>query len=226
MVRFVLLDLDDTLLDFKKSEANAISKTLEKMGVPVTPALIARYSEINEMMWKKLERGERTRDQILTERFEYLYNEIGLDIDALKTWKVYENILSHGHYFTDGAPELLEALYKKYDLYLVSNGTASVQKGRLESSGIEKYFKGIFISQNIGFNKPDKRFFDNVAKSIPCFDPSLAVIIGDSMTSDIQGGINAGIRTIWFNANGKTENISPDFTVSKLCDIPPLLADI
>lgn len=226
MVRFILLDLDDTILDFKKAESNAISKTLAKMGVDVTDALIARYSEINDMMWKKLERGERTRAQILTERFELLYKEAGLSIDASETWNVYESVLSQGHFFIDGAPELLKELYKKYELYLVSNGTASVQKGRLESANIEKYFKGIFISQNIGFNKPDKRFFDAVTKQIDGFDPSLAVIIGDSLTSDIQGGINAGLRTVWFNPKGKTADITPDFTVSKLADIPGLIMNI
>lgn len=223
MVKYIFLDLDDTILDFKKAEAAAISKTLSFMGVEPTEKIISRYSEINDMMWKMLERKERTRAQILTERFAILYSELGVDIDADRTWTVYESFLSQGHWFIDGAPELLEALYKDYELYLVSNGTASVQKGRLESSGIEKYFKGIFISQNIGINKPDKRFFDKVFETIDGFEKDKAIIIGDSITSDILGGINAGIKTLWFNPKNKCADIKADFVVSKLSEIPEII---
>lgn len=223
MVKYIFLDLDDTILDFKKAEAAAISKTLSFMGVEPTEKIISRYSEINDMMWKMLERKERTRAQILTERFAILYSELGVDIDADRTWTVYERFLSQGHWFIDGAPELLEALYKDYLLYLVSNGTASVQKGRLESSGIEKYFKGIFISQNIGINKPDKRFFDKVFETIDGFEKDKAIIIGDSITSDILGGINAGIKTLWFNPKNKCADITADFVVSKLSEIPEII---
>lgn len=223
MVKYIFLDLDDTILDFKKAEAAAISKTLSFMGVNPTEKIISRYSEINDMMWKMLERKERTRAQILTERFAILYNELGVEVDANETWTVYERFLSQGHWFIDGAPELLEELYKDYELYLVSNGTASVQKGRLESSGIEKYFKGIFISQNIGINKPDKRFFDKVFETINGFEKDKAIIIGDSITSDILGGINAGIKTLWFNPKNKCADIKADFVTDSLLKIPEII---
>lgn len=218
MVKNILLDLDQTLFDFKKAEANAISKTMQKLGVTPTAFLISRYSEINDGMWKMLERGEITRDRLLVKRFEVFFDEQGVAADHNETRAFYEKTLGQGHFFMDGAEELLDALYKKYRLYLVSNGTASVQKGRLESSGIEKYFDGIFISQTVGFNKPDVRFFEKVFESIPDFKKEETVIIGDSLTSDIQGGINAGIKTVWF-AEGKENSELPDITVRSLYEI-------
>ena len=163
-------------------------------------------------MWKRLEKGELTRKQILTMRFSKLFEEIGVSCDPYQTRKLYEKNLSSGHYFLEGAEQMLEYLYKKYDLYLVSNGTASVQKGRLESSGIEKYFKKIFISEIIGYNKPDVRYFDKVFGEIENFNKEETVIIGDSLSSDIQGGINAGIKTVWLSRKGEKSDM-PDITV-------------
>ena len=137
-------------------------------------------------------------------------------------------MLAIGHYFMPGAPELLEELYRKYRLYIVSNGTAKVQEGRIGSSGIAKYMDGIFISQILGANKPDKQFFDTCFAEIPDFSLSETVIIGDSLSSDIKGGINAGITTVWFNPKGLSNDggIKPDFTVKTLSEIPAVLRQI
>jgi len=200
MIKTIFFDLDDTIFDFHKAEAVAVSKTLAEQGVDNSKQTVARYSEINASMWKRLEKGELSREEVLVKRFEQLFLELGVeDCDAFDTRKKYEKNLSVGHYFVDGAYELLEKLSKKYDLYLVSNGTYKVQEGRLNSSGIKKFFKGIFISEKLGFVKPQKEFFDEVFSKIQNFDKQSAIIVGDSLSSDIKGGNNAGIKTCWFN---------------------------
>ncbi|MDY5805604.1 MAG: HAD-IA family hydrolase, partial [Oscillospiraceae bacterium] len=132
---------------------------------------------------------------------------------------------SQGHWFMDGAPELLEAIAPKYDLYLASNGASKVQHPRLDAAGIRKYFKGLFISEEMGADKPSKAFFDLCFAAIPDFDPATAVMVGDSLTSDIRGGRNAGIRTCWFNPRRQPPHpdIPADHTFYALSELPALL---
>ena len=130
MIRYVLFDVDDTLLDFGKAEAAAIRKTFERIGIPVTDELIRRYSEINAQQWSRFEKGEITREKLLTERFDILFSELGINVPSEMAQASYEYLLGIGHYFVDGAEELLEALKYKYELYIVSNGNASVQDRR------------------------------------------------------------------------------------------------
>ena len=225
MVEFLFIDLDDTILDFHKAEHIALEKCLRFYGIDPTEAVCSRYSAINRAHWERLERGELTREQVLIGRYATLFAELGVTVDAAECAKRYEGNLSIGHYFLPGAPEALELLAKKYKLYLASNGTARVQAGRLESANISHFFQDIFISQNMGADKPSKIYFDNCIARIPDFDPAKAMIVGDSLTSDIQGGINAGMRTCWVNpkhAPGR-EDIVPDYEIESLSQLPALL---
>ena len=225
MIRTILFDLDDTLLDFKASEADALHETLRKIGLEPTKEIIARYSQINQRQWELLEKKELTRAQVLVRRFELLFAEYGIAYDAQAAQDMYHHRLSQGHYFLPGAVELLEELSGQYELYIVSNGTGVVQDGRIKSSGIARYFKDIFISERMGADKPDPVFFENSFARIPHFNKEEAVIIGDSLTSDILGGNNVGVRTVWFNPRGLSarEGICPDYEIHDLKDIPALL---
>ena len=138
---------------------------------------------------------------------------------------MYETFLGEGHYYTDGAEDLLKALYGQYRLYLASNGTMSVQQSRLASAGIAGLFDGIFLSEVIGADKPSKVFFTACFSQIPDFRKEETVIVGDSLTSDIQGGKNAGIGTVWYQPYPETqeEEIHPDAVIRKLSDLPELL---
>lgn len=228
MIKFVFLDLDDTILDFHKAEQVALANTLIHFGVEPTQKVLDLYHRINKAQWERLERGELTRDEVKVERYRILYSELGIDLSPKDTTAHYEAQLAIGHYFIDGAESLLEQLNGKYSLYIASNGAEKVQSSRLLSAGIEKYFDSIFISENLGYNKSDKRFFEKCFKEISDFDKSKAVIIGDSLTSDIKGGKNAEIKTIWFNPTG-TENetdIKPDFEVFDLLQVPDILKSI
>lgn len=228
MIRNVLFDLDDTLFDFHKAEKIALTKTLVHFGIDPTEETLALYSAINAAHWKRLELGEISREEVKVGRYRELFKTIGVECDPVKATAYYESMLAIGHYFMPGAPELLEELYGKYRLYIVSNGTAKVQEGRIGSSGITKYMDGIFISQILGANKPDKQFFDICFAEIPDFSLSETVIIGDSLSSDIKGGINAGITTVWFNPKGieNDNDIKPDYTIKELSEVPGLLSQI
>lgn len=225
MIRHVFLDVDNTILDFNKAEAIALEKTLSALSVPHSPEVIRRYSQLNLAQWKLLEQGKLTREQVKVRRYRLLFDELKTDASPEKAARIYEGLLGQGHYFIDGAVEMLQALYGSFHLYLATNGTASVQKSRLKSAEIEPFFEQIFISEELGCNKPETAFFERCFAAIPDFKKEEAVMVGDSLTSDILGGIRAGIRTIWFNKDLKESSgeIRPDHTIKALSELPGLL---
>ena len=225
MFDILLLDLDDTILDFHMQEKVAIEKTLAGAGIDPTPENCELYSRINDSFWKRLEKGEVTRQQILYGRFRELFCQLGIEKDSTETALAYMGNLSEGHYFLPGAREAVVSLSKRYRLFLVSNGTTCVQEKRLASAGIVPYFEGVFISQNIGVNKPAKGFFDYCFAHIPGFDPARALIVGDSLSSDILGGINAGIATCWVNPKHKQADPerTPDYEIESITQLEALL---
>lgn len=227
-MKFLLLDLDDTILDFGASEAEGLRKTLLSFGIDPTDEIVRRYSEINDAQWKLLELGKLTRLEVKRRRFEILFEWLGVERDVEAVRLYYERVLGEFHVFYDGAEQFLRDVYGKYALYIVSNGTTAVQNGRIASAGIADYFDGIFLSEEIGYVKPQREFFEACFSKIPGFDASDAIILGDSLTSDIQGGINAGIRTCWFNPKGKEgrADIQPDFEVRSLTEFVALLEQI
>ncbi len=228
MYDILLLDLDDTILDFHKAEGIALSRTLEELGIPATDQVCARYSAHNKACWERLERGELTREKLMTERFRSLFEELGMDIDASLAAKRYPENLSQGHYFLPGALEALEALAKKYRLFLVSNGNAAVQAGRLKSANIGRFFEGIFISELVGADKPSPVFFERVFAQIPDLDKGKTLIVGDSLTSDILGGNNAQIATCWINPKGSPQRsgITADYELKSLMELEALLESL
>lgn len=225
MIKTVLFDLDDTLLDFQKAEAAAIRKALARLGLEPDHQAVSLYSAINARQWRRLERQEITREQVASERFKLLFEELGVDRQPVEANQIYRHYLGIGHYFMPGAARLLEELFPVYDLYLVSNGSAAVQDSRIESAGIARYFKEIFISQRIGYDKPQVEFFHRCFQRIPGLSCDSTVIIGDSLTSDILGGIRAGIHTCWYNPGRKParEDIPAEYEVQELSQIPSLL---
>ena len=225
MMECLFLDLDDTILDFHKAERLAISRTFRSFGLEPTEPVLERYHVINRLHWERLERGELTRDQVLTGRFQMLFEELGIPAQPQAIAKGYEHNLGLGHYFLPGAKEALDTLRGKYRLFLASNGTASVQHSRLTSAGLYPYFEEVFVSQALGANKPSRAFFDACAARIPGYDPRKALMVGDSLTSDILGGINAGMKTCWVcprGAQGRPD-IVPDYRIEALSQLPELL---
>ena len=228
MFEFLLLDLDDTIFDFKGQEKLALQQALRIFDIDPTEEVCHRYHLINKEHWERLERKEITREQVLVGRYAVLLQELGLDYDPVLLARTYEKCLSQGHLFLPGAVETLERLYGKYKLYIVSNGTSHVQAGRLKSADISHFFEDIFISHDIGVNKPDKAFFERCFAKIPGFQKEKALIVGDSLSSDFLGGIKAGIKTCWVNAQGKPADpqIPADYEIESLTGLPALLESL
>ncbi len=225
MIEFLFIDLDDTILDFHKAEHIALGKTFETFGLKPDEAVMNRYSQINREHWECLERKELTREQVLVGRFAALFGEYGIAVEPVLCARTYEKNLSIGHYFLPGAEEAVKALSKKYKLYLASNGTSHVQAGRLESAKLAPYFQGIFVSQDMGANKPDKLYFERCFEKIPGFDVKKSMIVGDSLSSDILGGKQVGMATCWVNPAGKPcpEKLRPDYEIKALSELEKLL---
>ena len=201
--QFLLFDADGTLLDFHKSESEAVRETMALGGIEPTDGKIKLYSEINDGLWKKLERGEIEKKVLLYHRFELLFEALGVEGDAKKMASDYMNLLSTKGYVLDGAEQMLKALYGKVKMYIVTNGVEFIQRGRYARCGIDKYFDEIFISDAIGCEKPSVKYFEYVAERIEGFDKARALIVGDSLTSDMRGGLNFGIDTCWYAPHGK-----------------------
>ena len=225
MIEYILLDLDDTILDFKWAERQALTGTLTAFDIEPTEEVCQQYSRINLEYWLALGRMEVTREQLKVGRFRQLLEELGKEGDPVAMGDLYLERLAQGHCFLPGALETLDILVKKYRLFLVSNGNPPVQYPRLKSAGITHYFEKLFISMEIGHNKPSMEFFDHCFANIPGFDKTKAIIVGDSLFSDIRGGINAGIKTCWVNPNHRPvrEEIIPDFEIENLPQLLPIL---
>ena len=199
----ILFDADQTLFDFKKCEYQALFEALAILSLPNDKAYIERYSEINDMLWKKLERGEIEKSRLVVERFELFCREFGFECDVLALSELYKARLAEQAILIDGAEELVRDLSKDHRLFIITNGIKKVQEGRLARSPIKDFFEDVFISEVVGYEKPKREFFDAVKAQISDFDEKNAIVIGDSLTSDIKGGINAGIDTCWYNPEGK-----------------------
>ncbi len=228
MKKFLFFDLDGTIFDFKSAEKGAISATLSAFGVDPTEKMLERYSEINDACWKALERGEISREELIFRRFELLSDEFSLSLIPRDVQDRYAKELGQGHIFIDGAEELLSYLSGRYELYAVTNGNAGVQRSRIKKARLDRFFKNFFISEEVGFAKPDKRFFDKAFSEVEGFDPALSVIIGDSLSSDIKGAENARVASIYYNPDKKENKsaIKPDFEIEKLEEIKDLVERI
>ena len=204
-LRFIFLDLDDTILDFHRAERQALSQTLRHFHVDPTDAVL--------------------EPQVLVRRFQLLFDELGSRAAPQEVCQLYEEQLAQGHFFVPGAQELLEALHTRYELYLATNGTPEVQNSRIESAGIARYFQNIFISEQMGAYKPSPAFFHACFAAIPDFDAAEAMMVGDSLTSDIRGARNVGLRSCWYNPQylPPRPDIPADYTIGALPELPPLL---
>ncbi|MBP3448561.1 MAG: YjjG family noncanonical pyrimidine nucleotidase [Clostridia bacterium] len=223
---FLLFDVDRTLLDFKKSEQIALKKSLEDFSFSYSEQIRARYEAINQYYWEEFEKGKIEKSKFLSARFDDLFREFGFSGDSVAFDRYYRNELSKIAELIDGADKLLIRLKQKgFQIYYVTNGTREVQWPRLRKSGLESLADGIFISEEIGFQKPEKAYFEIVFSKISDFNKEEAVIIGDSLTSDIQGGLNMGIDTVWYNPTGEenTLGIPVTYEISDLRELESLL---
>jgi 2-haloacid dehalogenase len=222
----LFFDVDDTLLDFAAAEKLALQLLFEEQNIPLTSDIEEKYKSINQGLWKRFEDGELSRDEVVNTRFSLLFNQYGIEVDGTILEKNYRSFLEQGHQLVNGAFELITELSSHYDLYIVTNGVSSTQDKRLRASGLHPLFKGIFVSEDTGFQKPMKEFFDYVFARIPQFKVDHALIIGDSLSADILGGELVGMDTCWFNPNMKPNNSgsSPTYQIHKLEELKQIVS--
>lgn len=198
-----LLDADDTLFDFTACCQSALRRAMEENGLPYKEGYHLRYLEINNAQWKKLERGEITRAQLFATRFVLFLRAAGLpEAGAARLNESYVSALSEECVPIEGAEVFLQKLSGMGRVYIVTNGSARIQKGRFARSGFERYLAGVFISEEIGAYKPVLRYYEYVAAHVPAFAPAKTLLVGDSLTSDIALANAAGLDCVWFDRAG------------------------
>lgn len=198
--KFLLFDLDHTLLDFDIAEDIALTQLLEEEGVENLQAYKDYYVPMNKLLWKDLELKKITKKELVNTRFAKLFAHFGIEKDGAYLAERYQFFLSKQGQTFPGVEDLLKYLiHQEYELYAATNGITYIQTGRLEQSGIAPFFKEIFISEQLHTQKPDAAFYEKIGARIPNFDKNQTLMIGDSLSADIQGGNNAGIDTIWYN---------------------------
>ena len=203
----ILWDVDDTLLDFKRSEDYALRETFQYFEIPLTRERLEKYLEINHGLWRQLEKGEVTNRDVLVGRFERLFSLYGItSITGEQMQAHYSESLGSVYFFLDDSYEFCKELHGKYRQYIVTNGAVVTQSKKLHLSGLDAFMEDIFISEQIEYNKPEKAYFDVCFAKIPKFDKKKTILVGDSLASDMRGGLTAGVTTCWYNPKGK-ENI-------------------
>lgn len=233
MIKVILWDIDGTLLDFEAAEKAAINQCFASHGLgECTEEMLKRYSVINRRYWEALEKGEMTKPEILVGRFREFFATEGLPSEKAEAFnEEYQVRLGDTIVFRDNGYELVQKYKKLFKQYAVTNGTKVAQDRKLKNSKLDELLDGIFISDVLGVEKPNVVFFDKVFETIGAYDKSEVMIVGDSLTSDIRGGNNAGIVTCWYNPKKAAhamrqtvpEDVHIDFEISNLWELEEIL---
>ena len=217
----LLLDADGTLFDYDKAERNALRDTLVLYGLEFSEKALREYRRINGELWKQIERGEATLSAVLTKRFARFFEAMQFQCDPGEFNSLYIKQLEQNVFLLDDADLVCAELYKSNALYIITNGIASVQRGRLARSGLLPYMSGLFISEEIGFAKPHRYFFDAVMAQLGDVPRGKILIVGDSLSADVAGGYAAGIDTCWYNPkrNSDKGSLRPTYEIGALIEL-------
>lgn len=221
----ILLDVDGTLLDFLKAERAGIKVVLGTYGLKFTEGRLKMYHDINEALWTAFEQGKVTKERLVWERFEMFFANLGIAADGHEVENLYRGQLDESAFLVEGALDLCEYLSRNYDLYVVTNGTSATQYKRLAASGLDRFMKDIFVSEDAGSQKPQKEYFDYCFSRIPKARPERMLLVGDSLQSDIKGGKAAGTDTCWYNPLGEpgSGDIRADYEIKRLMELEGIL---
>ncbi|WP_026888687.1 YjjG family noncanonical pyrimidine nucleotidase [Clostridium beijerinckii] len=222
----ILFDADDTLFDFKKSEREAFKNTILEFNIHYDENYHLKiYHDINTAIWKEFEHGLITQEKLKVERFKRFADKLKIYFNEVEFAKSYIKNLSKCSFLFDGSLELIKSLNKNYKLSIITNGLTSVQENRIRKSIISKYFEDVVISEEISISKPNPEIFEHALKNIHHTNKNTVLMVGDSLTSDIQGGINFGIDTCWYNPNKleNNSNIMPNYEISNFEELEHLL---
>lgn len=209
----LLLDADGTLLDFEAAERKAFFETMEHFELPTTDEMLNTYMKINKELWTALENGRIKREKLLSMRFAKLLEAVSEKGSGAEMNKFYLQKLGTHPDILPGTMEAMNELAEVATLAVVSNGVEKVQTSRLADSGLAEYMDGVFISEKVGTEKPNRRIFDNALRQLGIEDSSRVLVVGDSLNADIRGGKNAGLATCWCNFVNEENTDQADFTI-------------
>ena len=211
--KFLLFDLDHTLLDFDAAEDVALTQLLKEEGVADIQSYKDYYVPMNKSLWKDLEEKKITKQELVNTRFSKMFSHFGIEKDGVYLAERYQFYLAQQGQVFSGAMELLDSLIDRgYELYAATNGITTIQTGRMAQSGLAPYFNQVFISEQLQTQKPDALFYEKIGQQIDGYSKEKTLMIGDSLTADIQGGNNAGIDTIWYNPHHLENNTQAQLT--------------
>lgn len=218
---YLLFDADDTLFDFSAANHNAFAQVCRHCGLTYTEELYEHYESINAPLWQQLNRGEVTKEWLVVERFRRFLSEVGVDADPAECNRIQLAGLGSSSVLFPEALEVVQTLAKTHKLYIVTNAVASVQRARLAASAIAPYITAAFISEEAGAAKPSKAYFDYVMERIDGITSDNCLVIGDSLTSDIQGAVNAGLPACWYNPKGnpRPADLPIDYEICNLREL-------
>ncbi len=219
--KILLFDLDDTLLDFSANEADSLDKLFTVHGITLTDEILKLYHSVNKQLWENYENGILSLNEVLNTRFSKTMEKTGKTVNGREWERQYREFLGNGHQLTESALEVCRTLSKTHRLFVVTNGVTVTQLKRIKQAGLYDLFEDIFTSEYIGYQKPLKEFFDYVTGHISGFSLKDSLIIGDSLSTDIKGGILAGMDTCWFNKKAQTrsEDIKSTYMIKELHEI-------
>lgn len=225
MIKAVIIDIDNTLLDFDKSSNKAIELAHKAQNLDFNERILQEFLRITSKFWARIEKGEINRQYLYKERWKEVYSNLNINADGPKTEALYRKFLYDCAYEIEGAKEILEYLSKKYLVCVASNAPFYQQVARLKKIGFSKYIKYVFTSEEVGADKPSAKFFDVCFSRLSPILPFESVMIGDSLSADILGGKNYGLKTIWFDIKNTLNDmgITPDWTIDKLVQIKNIL---
>ena len=223
--KVVLFDADDTLFDFQKAERHALARAMEASALDYEERHAVLYGGINRELWAERERQRISADELKVERFRRFLSALGIDTDPERFSDSYLDHLAEAAFLLAEARELIAALSGRYRLALVTNGLSRVQRPRLARSGIGRFFEAVVISEEVGATKPDSRIFAHALQCLAHSDASSVLMVGDSLSSDIQGGTDSGIDTCWYNPSGRPSDspVRPTFEVARLSALMEVL---
>jgi 2-haloacid dehalogenase len=217
----LLFDADGTLFDYQRAETWALTETFGQYGHHFEPSYSQIYRQVNDPLWDALEQGTITQDRLKVKRFELLFENLGFDVDPEAFSASYSRQLGQATFLIDGAQDLVAALSVDHRLLLLTNGLTDVQRPRFGASAIGHYFEDWIISQEVGVAKPDPRIFDIAFERLGQPDKREVLIIGDSLSSDMAGGIAYGIDTCWYNPGRRSAD--PAMTINyQIADLDEL----
>lgn len=223
----ILWDVDQTLLDFDKSQDYALRFCFQKLNLEIDDKIVRLYASINDSYWKRLELGEVTKKELLTGRFDRLFEQLHIEtVTSADIAPMYQKALGSVYFYRDDSLKLCQKLQGKVKQYVVTNGVSATQRNKLRLSGLDQVMDGTFVSEEMNYAKPDVRFFEECFNQISDFHKETTLIVGDSLTSDMKGGNQAGIVCCWYNPTGhKNESgLKIDYEIQNLWEVEEILS--